>query len=58
MLLILCTTKILYGTGNISVLCSDFFVIQVLVDMNKTGFYELGIIKKRWQWPHYTDGEK
>ena len=48
MSLILCITKILHGTGDISVLDYGFFVIHALVDVNKNGVYGLDLINKRW----------
>ena len=48
MSLILGITKILHETGNISVLDSGSFVIQVLSDLNNNGVYGLYLIKKRW----------
>ena len=48
MSLILFITTILHGIGNIFVLYSDFFVIQVLVDINNNGVYGSDIIKKGW----------
>ena len=51
-------TKNIHSTGNIFVLDSGLCVQRGLVYIKNNGVYGTVLIKKRWHYQRYIDGEK
>jgi Transposase IS4 len=50
-------TQPYWYSGICLLLNSGFCVVNALIELRKVGVYAAAVIKKRWYWPKYIDGD-
>jgi len=48
----------LFGTSSVLIMDSGFYVVKVLVELQKRGMFVGILIKKQCYWPHHVPGDR